>query len=92
MPLHGTRLEKDVLACLDTRCPGGGYMARFPGFYPDGDCCCFLDEQARFGGFGHPWRQEVWAVGAERVAKLAAMPPGRDGSNGMEATKERAPE
>ncbi len=44
--------------------------AVFPGFYPNGDYCFFIDEQFRFGYLGHPWREEIWIFGDSLVAEF----------------------
>ncbi len=54
--------QKDVWV-EDGHSLGGGYMAYFPPFFPDGDYYFFIDEKFRFGYLGHPWRQEVWIFG-----------------------------
>ena len=48
----------------------GQYHPYLPSFYPDGDYYFYIDENFRFGYLGHPWRQEVWAFGADMIKEL----------------------
>lgn len=55
----------------DERYSGGGYMAYYPSFYPDGDYYFFIEENFEFGLLGHPWRREIWIFGTELIQKVS---------------------
>lgn len=54
----------------DERYHGGGYMAYFPSYYPDGDYYFFIAEDFRFGYLGHPWQQKVWIFGNQLIQEF----------------------
>ena len=65
--------QMESIHIADSRYFGGGYLAFFPAYYPDGDYYFFIDEQFRFGYLSHPWREEIWVFGESLISEFESI-------------------
>ena len=65
--------QMESIYVADSRYFGGGYLAEFPPYYPDGDYYFFIDTHFRFGYLSHPWRKEVWIFGESLIGKFESI-------------------